>query len=164
MKNKVLFIASVIIAVLVAGFFYNKYRIAPDVKPETLKLMDLEGNEVSPTVFNHKKLLLNFFATWCGPCVRELPSLDRVETYFSKEDFKLILISDEPVETLRAFKQNSGLQLTILHSESKLRDLKIYTLPTSYLINAKHEIVFKKTGEEDWAGEAMLEKIKSLSR
>lgn len=163
MKNKTIFIAGIAIAVLVAGFFYTKYRVAPNVKFETLKLTDLDGKEVSPAMFKHQKVLVNFFATWCGPCIRELPSLERVETYFSKEDFQLILISDEPVERLKDFKQSTGLMFTILHSEKKLHDLKIETIPTTYLLNSKGEIVFKKTGEEDWGSEAMIGKLKRLT-
>jgi len=159
MKNRLIFVAGVVIAILVAGFLYNKYRVAPKVKFETLELTDLDGVKISPDVLRHKKILVNFFATWCGPCVREIPSLESVQTYFSKENFKVVLISDEPVERLKEFKQATNISLIILHSEKKLREYKIETIPASYFLNEKGEIIFKTLGEENWASEKMLQKL-----
>jgi len=163
MKNKFIPITGIVIAILVAGFFYNKYRIAPKVKFETLELTDLNGNSVSLDSFQDKKMFINFFATWCGPCVKEIPLLLSAQQILAKENFKFVLISDEPVEQLKHFQEQTGTGFLILHSEKKLQEYKIYTIPTSYVLNSNQEIVFKKTGEEDWASDAVIQKLKKLA-
>ena len=161
MKNRPILIAGIAIAILVGGFFYNKYRIAPKLQFESLQLKTLTGLKVSPVAFKGEKVFLNFFATWCGPCIRELPSLEAAQEALRNEPVHFFLISDEPVSVLKRFEQTYGTRLTILHSEKKLPDLKIVTVPTSYLLNGKGETVFKKTGEENWASDAMIEKLRN---
>ncbi len=161
MKSKILFIAGIIIAVLLACFFYNKYRIAPKVKFETLELTDLNGKKISLDSFHNKKLFVNFFATWCGPCMREIPSLVSSQKILANENFQFILISDESVEKLKVVQEQSSLP--VFHSVKKFRELNIVTIPVSYLLNEKHEIVYKQTSETDWSSKAMIEKLRNLS-
>lgn len=163
MKNKFIFLVGIVIAILVAGFFYNKYRVAPKVKFETLKLTDLNGNKISLDSFQGQKMFINFFATWCGPCIKEVPSLLSAQQILAKENFRFVLISDEPIERLKHFQEQTGTRVPILHSEKKLLEYKIYTIPTSYVLNSNHEIVFKKTGEEDWASDAVIQNLKNLA-
>ena len=160
MKNKFIFVAAIVIAILVAGFFYNKYRVAPKLKLETLELTDLAGNKTSLDSFQNKKLFINFFATWCGPCMKELPSVASAKQMLSKENFQFILISDEPIERLQSFKEKRGADFLIFHSIKPLQQYQIFSIPTSYVLNAKHEVVLKENGEEDWASPALIEKMK----
>ncbi len=159
MKNKFIFISALAIAILVAGFFYNKYRVAPKLKLETLELTDLTGNKFSIDSFQNKKLFINFFATWCGPCIQELPSIASAQQILSKENFQFILISDETVERLQDFKEKRGTDFLILHSKKPLQQYDIFSIPTSYVLNAKHEVILKENGEEDWASPALIEKM-----
>jgi peroxiredoxin len=163
MKNRLAFISAIAIGILVAGFFYNKYRVAPKLKLETLKLTDLAGNKISLDSFQNKKLFLNFFATWCGPCVKELHSIALAQQILSKENFQFILISDEPTDRLLNFKEKSGIDFLILRSEKSLQEYQIFSIPTSYVLNAKHEVVLKENGEEDWASNALVEKMKRVT-
>ena len=163
MKNKFIFIAAITITILVGGFFYNKYRVAPKLKLETLELTDLAGNKISLNSFQNKKLFINFFATWCGPCIKELPSIASAQAILSKENFQFILISDEPAERLQSFKEKHGEDFLILHSIKPLQQYQIFSIPTSYVLNAKHEVVLKENGEEDWASPALIEKMKRVT-
>jgi len=163
MKSKFGFITVIVITILVAGFFYNKYRIAPNLKLEVLELTDLNGKEISLDSFHNKKLFLNFFATWCGPCIKELPSIFAAQQVLKKENFQFILISDEAPERLRNFSERSGIDILLLHSKKPFSEYKIFSIPTCYVLNAKHEVVIKKNGQEDWASSAILDKIKHLS-
>jgi thiol-disulfide isomerase/thioredoxin len=162
MKGKFIFIAGIVIAILVAGFFYNKYRIAPNVKFETLELTDINGNKVSLEKFKDQKLFINFFATWCGPCMSEMNSIENAQQILLPDNFGFILISDEPVEHLKNFQQQT--QVLVLHSEKKLSQLDIVTIPTTYLLNKNHEIVLKETSAENWASEEIIDKLKELTR
>lgn len=158
MKSKWIWATVLIAALLTAGFFYSKYRIAPKVKFEGLALTDLNGNVVSIDKVNGKKLFVNFMATWCGPCISELPSLEIAQQTLRAEDFQFLLVSDEPLERLKQLQQK--VNLPVLHSTTKLTELKIYTIPTSYLLNGKGEIIFKKTGGMNWASEETLNELR----
>ena len=161
MKNKIIWSVGIILAILVAGFFYNKYRIAPSVKFDTLELTDLSGNKVTIEKFKGKKLFINFFATWCGPCMGEMASIENAQQILSNDNFQFIMISDESTERLRAFQRQ--ISIPVLHSAKKLSSFDIVTIPTTYLLNEKQEVEFKKTGEADWASEENIKELKAGS-
>ena len=73
MNNKAVKTALVIVLVLTGGYLYNKYRVAPTVAFNTLQLVDSNEQPVTLSTYNGQPLLVSFFATWCGPCVHELP-------------------------------------------------------------------------------------------
>ena len=163
MKNKFIGAAGILVIIFVALFLYDKYRVAPAVKFDTLILTDLDGNPVSLEQFKDKKLFINFFATWCGSCLSEMPSLEAAQTALAKDNFQFILISDEPLARLKRFSNKSDLPFIILHSNQKLSALKIFTIPTTYVLNLNHEVVFKKVEVEDWASEAMIKQLEQVS-
>lgn len=158
MRNRIVNIVLVVALATGGVFLYNKYRVAPKVKFTTLQLTDLQGRAVELSQYNRGRLFVNFFATWCGPCVAELPSLnDAQQQLQGKTDF--VIISDEPIERLQAFQKRTGYSLTLLHSNTPLSSIDIYTIPTSYLINDKEEILLKHVGEENWAAEEWLKRL-----
>lgn len=162
MRNNQLFIAVIIIILLAGTYLYNKYRIAPDVKFDTLRISDLQGRPVQIETFRNRILFINFFATWCGPCVSELPSLYSASKKLEKNNFQFIYISDEPIERLTAFRNRLQLPIAIYHSETSLQQQNIYTIPTNYILNNNFEIVYKKVGLEDWENPEVLEKLIAL--
>lgn len=158
MHKKFLFLF-LLLAAAAAVFFYKKYRVAPTVKFTELTLTDLTGDSVSLHQYPDKKLLVCFFATWCGPCVREIPSLLRAEQKLKSKGLRLLLISDEPLALLQSFENATGTQGKILHSTRKLNSYSIYTVPTTYLLNAKREVIWKKVGEEEWDSDEAIDKL-----
>ncbi len=161
MKSKLVWGAVGVAIVLTVGFLYNKFLVAPKIKFEGLTLTDLNGQSVSLNNFEDKKLFVNFMATWCGPCMAELPSLEAAQQTLASENFLFLLVSDEPIQKLKYLQQK--VNLPVLHSAQKLSDLKIFSIPTSYLLNKKGEIVFKKTGGDDWASQEMLHELRQAS-
>lgn len=160
MKNKFIFLTGIVVAILVAGFFYNKYRVAPKVNFKSIELETFDNEKVLLSSYESKKIFICFFATWCGPCIKELPSIKRAQRILADEDILFILVSDEEKSVIEKFWNRTDKTIPVFHSVKKLHELKIETIPTSYLLNENREIIFKHTGEEDWASEAMLEKLK----
>lgn len=158
MNNKAIKIALVIILVLTGGYLYNKYRVAPTVAFNTLQLVDGNEQPVTLNTYNGQPLLVSFFATWCGPCVHELPSLVQAQQLLQSKNVRVILISDENNALLDRVRSRYP-ELIVLHSVKKLPELDIATIPTTYLLNSKHQQVYKKVGEEEWHSESMIEKI-----
>jgi thiol-disulfide isomerase/thioredoxin len=149
------------IALLIAIYLYQKYRVAPNIKFVELELTDLTGKHVKLEDYKGKTLFLNFFATWCGPCVGEIPSLEQAAEILLPDNFQFICISDEPVSLLSRFSGRANLQhIIILHSVKKLHDLKVFTVPTNYMVNNRGEVIFEKIGDQNWADAAIIEQLK----
>jgi len=147
MRNKLIVGIALIVLLLVGGYLYNKYRIAPRVKFNALELYDVKGKPFSTDELKGKKVFVNFFGTWCGPCMHEWPLLEATQAILEKEGYMFIAISDEPVKKLDRFTERNNTNIKVLYSQQKLKELKIFSVPTSYLLNEKQEIVFTQTGE-----------------
>ena len=79
------------------------------------------GKDVKLSDFKGKVIVLNFWATWCGPCKRELPSLSQLSTDLKNKNFKMIGVSvDDDQATVDNFLRSNNLSYTILHEPNKL--------------------------------------------
>ena len=69
---------------------------------------DLEGNPVALSDYSGKRILLNFWATWCRPCIEEMPSLLKAQEVLGKEDYVFLLATDQSVNIINSFKVRKG--------------------------------------------------------
>jgi peroxiredoxin len=117
-------------------------------------LKDLEGFQVSLDQFRGKVVLLNFWATWCGPCRIEMPAMEQLYKSFSRKDFEILAVSTDPQGTAvtRPFQQEMGFTFPVLHDADFSIGLRYgaRTLPMSFLID-QHGIIRKRIfGARDW--------------
>lgn len=130
-------------------------------------MKDLNGKLVEPAHFKDKVLVVNFWASWCAPCVEEFPSiLKLIETY--KNDVVLVAISgDENEEALRGFIRNyrlEGLPVYVTWD----RDLSVASLygtkklPESYIFSRGNQFVRKIEGLKNWHSPAFLKTFENL--
>lgn len=144
-SRKFLVFVLVVGAFTAAGLYY-KYRVAPSIAFPQLELTDWDGKPVSLNDVSGNNLFISFFATWCGPCVQEVPLLQNVRTQLAGNNFVFVLVSDESLPTLKRFAERSGTTIRILRSKQKLKDLGIHSVPTNYLLNKQGKIVLEKVG------------------
>lgn len=120
----------------------------PDPAPD-LKAKDLDGKELSLDAYKGKVVLLNFWATWCGPCRAEIPSLIRMQEAY-KERLQIIGmdVDDENEEQLRAFVKNQGINYPVAMTSDAVRLAYggIAALPTVFVINRDSKVVQKHVG------------------
>ena len=146
----------------VAGFLYKRYRIPPSIDLPVIALTDLSGHQVSLSSYAGNPLFISFFATWCGPCMRELPELADLQTKLSNQKLQVVCICDEPIEKLQTLQAHFGDKLIILHSEKSFHDINIYTYPTNYIFNAKGVKVYEQVNPEDWESADVINRISQL--
>ena len=153
-----------------AVFVIKSTMLSPRESPTTIFLddedwnftfTDYSGNEVKLSSFNDKPLLVNFWATWCPPCVAELPSLQELYDKY-KDDAHFVFISNESVETVNRFMANHGYSIPCYFGEDDNSTLLVApVIPTTYLINKGH-LIISKTGAAKWDSRSFFKLMDNL--
>lgn len=128
-----------------------------------LQLFDLEGNPVDHQELKGKTIFLNFWATWCRPCIKEMPSIERAKAQLGEKGFVFLAASDEDIGKIIKFKDNNNYTFRFLQLKSDMASLGVYSLPTTFLINENGEIVFNKAGALEWDDPVIIEKMINLA-
>lgn len=120
------------------------------VATPTFKLTDCDGNDFDIKAERGKVVLVNFFATWCGPCLKELPHLDTLwRKHQGNADFSLIVIGrEETTELLREFRWKNGYDFRI-GADPNGRIFSLFAtekIPRTYLIAKDGTVCFAATG------------------
>ena len=136
---------------------------APQPAPET-GFTDADGNPASFADFKGKPVVVNLWATWCQPCLKEMPSLDRLQ---SRLDDKLAVaaISEDRAGATRVapFVAAMGLQKLKIYLDPKSdvgHAFNVRGLPTSVVIDASGRVVGRVEGAAEWDSEAMMAVLK----
>ncbi|HXU25700.1 MAG TPA: TlpA disulfide reductase family protein [Bacteroidia bacterium] len=145
----------VLILILVALYQYQKYRVAPKQDIANMICNDTLGKPINISSFKGKKIILTFFGTWCGDCLREMKQLDEAMVNNLK-DVQVIAISDEPMEKITHFAQQKNYNYTYLQLPKPFASIDIYAIPVTYLINTKGEVVYSKVGAINWKDPAVI--------
>jgi len=107
-------------------------------------LNDLEGNEISLVDFRGRPVIINFWATWCGPCRIEMPELQEAFEEGQEAGLAILAVNMEetPEMVSRFFYDDLGLTFTpLLDREGEVTDLYgVFNLPTTYFVNPEGTI------------------------
>lgn len=117
-----------------------------------LKLTDRDGNTHWLEAFKGKVIFLNFWATWCPPCIAELPSIDKLHEEMGDDVAFVLLSFDDDFEKAKAFDKRKGYDLPIYAPASNLPAMfQSSALPTTYIIDAKGNLALTRKGMADIA-------------
>lgn len=129
-------------------------------------LNDINGEKVNLSEFRGKVVLLNFWATWCGPCRAEMPSLNNLYNEFKDKGLVVLAVSvDTSEKPVRSFIKDLKLSFPVLMDKNKavsFDEYGVFGLPTTFLINKNGMITEKIMGEREWDSPQMKEKISRL--
>ncbi len=132
------------------------------------QLRDLGGNMVTLAQLRGKIVLLNFWATWCGPCRVEMPAMEQLYRTFSHKEFEILAVSTDPqgAAVTRPFQQEMGFTFPILH-DSEYRVGLTYgarSLPMTFMVDRQGVIRQKIFGARDWDSQEARELIQTLMK
>jgi thiol-disulfide isomerase/thioredoxin len=118
-------------------------------------LLGRDGKRAAVADFRGKIVLVNFWATWCAPCIRELPSLVRLHQARGGEDFAVIALSQDfngwkVVEPFLARHDLSSLPVYVDEKTAIARSLGVQGLPTSVLLDRRGRELGRLTGDAEW--------------
>jgi len=125
----------------------------------------IKNNETEVLDFNDfkgKVVLVNFWATWCPPCIAEMPSLQNLyNDYGDKIEF--VLLANDEKAKVDAFLKNNAYTMPIYFEQSNSpEEFKTSSIPATFLIDKKGNIIIEKTGAADWNSRKTREIIDDL--
>ncbi len=157
---------AVLLGVFVYVIFLSLYeRVveAGDTAPDFSITAD-NGRTVSARHFGGKLLVLNFWATWCPPCIEELPSLDQFQRQFADSGVVVLGVSMDKDEKLyKRFLSRANVSfLTARDPQNKINAAYgTFKFPESYIINSDGKVLMKIISSTDWTDEKMVSYVKS---
>jgi peroxiredoxin len=117
--------------------------VLPDLQGEMFRLSQTRGSVV----------LVNFWATWCAPCIEEMPSLEKLHRTLEDKGLRVVAVSvDDDRDVIERFRQEHGLTFTILHDEGAevAHRFQTFKFPETYVIDREGRLVWKIIGPRDW--------------
>jgi thiol-disulfide isomerase/thioredoxin len=143
-----------------AGFETRAATPAPE-----LKARDLSGAANTLADYRGKVVLLNFWASWCPPCLREMPSMERLRVAMAGRPLAIVALdSVETPEEVNAYLSRMKLGFPILLDPdgSNTKRWNVFALPTTFLLDAEGRIRYVLTGPTEWDEGEALGVIESL--
>ena len=135
-------------------------------KAANFTLNDINGKKVSSSEFKGKVVVLNFWATWCGPCRAEMPSLNNLYNEYKDKGLVVLAVSvDTSEKPVKSFIKEYKLSFPVLMDKNKevsFDDYGVLGLPTTFLIDKNGIVKEKIMGEMEWDSPRMKEKILKL--
>ena len=128
-------------------------------------LPDLEGKTRSSTDYASNVILVNFWASWCPPCIHEMPALQQLGATLAGEPFEIAAVNvGEPKFRVWKFTQLVKFRLPVLLEEDKqvFADWQVRILPTSFLIDRNGRPRHRVEGVPDWDSDQTLSLIRQL--
>jgi thiol-disulfide isomerase/thioredoxin len=165
--NSIGIIATVLLFGIMACDEQNKEK--PRTTKETkiglnqIELSDLSGKPVNLEQFNGKTIFINFWATWCKPCIREMPSIQKAMEILKGKNIEFFFASDESIEQIENFKSSNDYDFNYVRLENPVA-LNIMALPTTYIFNPEGKLVFSEIGVRQWDDKSNIELIMNTNK
>ena len=122
---------------------------------------DFSGNEINLNKYNGKLVIINFWATWCAPCKKEMPSLDKLYQSKNFKNLQVFAVNMEQPNTLKTkkFFDDLNIKKLSIFFDSNLnfvKEFKLRGVPTTVIINKKGEEFARIIGEVDFLDKKFL--------
>ncbi|WP_460219285.1 TlpA family protein disulfide reductase [Psychroserpens sp. MEBiC05023] len=128
------------------------------------KLQDTNGNDFDFHTAEGKVIVINFWATWCPPCIAEMSSLDVLyKRYKSNDNIVFLFVSNEDKDVLNKFMTRKNYSFEVYQSVSAYpSEFNVTSIPRTFIIDTKGGIVIDKSGAADWNSDTVKRTIDEL--
>ncbi len=128
-------------------------KVAANPKADfSLRLVNAKGEKVSMEQFRGKVIFINLWATWCPPCVAEMPGINALYNEVNEEEVVFLMLSvDQDFEKAKRFKEKKGFDFEVYQADGGIPQMYYsQSIPTTFIINAKGELALTHTGMADY--------------
>ena len=127
-------------------------------------LQDTNGNNINLNNSRGKVIFINLWATWCPPCVGEMPEIQKLYDHFKNNDkIEFYLITNDKLDKIKAFISKRGYSFPTYHSVSETPiPFRVRSIPTTFVISKSGKIVLRETGAANWGGKKMIQIVEKL--
>ena len=131
----------------------------------TLRLNSLGGGELSLDDFRGHTVIVNFWATWCEPCVAEMPALQRLRNRLAAQGIEVIAVNyQENAARIRTFVERLGLTFPVVrdHDGAARSAWHVDIFPATFVVGPDQRIVWRAAGEIDWDDPRVESQVRNL--
>ena len=163
---KRLLLAALLLALSFPALSTNLKATPPRQAPP-LPIPLLGGHKIDVPARHGKVLLVSFWATWCPPCRKEMPSMDRLAKMMARHPFMVLAINaGEPEDMVERFLDEMPVSFSVGLDEdgSRAKAWKAFVYPTSYLVDKQGRIRYGVTGTMEWDAPEVVEVVEQLLR
>ena len=126
-----------------------------------------DGTEMTLADFNGKYITLNFWATWCAPCRKEMPELSALQTDLSGDTFQVVTVATgrNPLPAMKKFFDEIGIDNLPLHTDARqsfARSMGVLGLPVTLIMDPSGNEIARLQGEADWSSDSAVAIITTL--
>ncbi|MES9856945.1 MAG: TlpA disulfide reductase family protein [Sedimenticola sp.] len=128
-------------------------------------LLEMSGEKIDLSSYRGKVLVVNFWATWCGPCREEMPSLGRAAKWLERFNGQLISINTgEKRERVARYLDKAPVTFPVLldQNAATAADWGVYSYPTTFVIDPEGRISYLAMGRREWDDPMLLVPIRAL--
>ena len=183
MKKQLIFAAATVIGIAGGLYFALDDSESPTLEPQDFSALEAmrsgdmlklqfgvdrgsdvvfineDGTDLTLAAFEGKYLLVNFWATWCSPCRKEMPHLSELQEEFGGDDFEVVTIATgiNQRPAMERFLEEIGVDNLPLHTDANsalARDMGVVGLPVTLILNPEGFEVARLIGDADWAGDS----------
>lgn len=147
----------------IVWFFASRYYFTPKLEMN-LKFLSENDVETDLAGLAGKPLIVHFYASWCGPCMREMPVLANSYADLKAMGFEVICLTDDNPEAIAKEKKRLAGKLPIYKLKESLKDAGIYNIPQTFVFGKNGGLLHHLRGEADWNGTLWRDFLKGLSQ
>ena len=146
----------------------DRISVLPETYPiDVVPFSDSNGKPVDFSQYRGKVIMVNMWATWCPPCVRELPAIERLASKFDKAQFEILPISIDldGKEQVEPFLKELGMEDFTSYYDEKQQLGQVFpldTIPATFILNKEGELIAFVRTFVDWDDEKAVELIQSF--
>lgn len=134
-------------------------------RPSPINLIDTNGNTFTKDNYKGRVTIINFWATWCPPCIEEIPSLNRLKNKLQNEAVDLISINyAEDLKTIKDFMKKVNVEFPVLLDKNGkfAKQWNVITYPSTFIIDTKGNIVYGVNAAIEWDSPKVIKQITEL--